>query len=205
MLQFVKAHSFALLTTVQEGMPQATHLPLVVKATAGGWQISGHMAAGNLQGRDLDGAEVLVVFSGPHAYISPRHYNRKQAVPTWNYVAVHARGKARIVTHQEEGFRILEELIQQEEPHYKLQWQQLPPEYREGLYRGIIPFTIEVTEIEGVQKLSQDKSIEEQHRIAASLSGSDDTAIRETGLAMQKLLSAHTMQASGNVFLTRDA
>src|SRR4051812_5840105 len=90
--EFIEAYSFGLLVSSHRG-PFATHLPFLLDRTAGPHgTLVGHMARANPQWHDLDGREVLAVFSGPHAYVSPSWYEADDVVPTWNYVAVHARG-----------------------------------------------------------------------------------------------------------------
>src|SRR5262245_55708329 len=88
---FIEAYSFGLLVSTHQGGPFASHLPLLLEREAGPHgTLLGHMARANPQWHDLDGQEVLAVFSGPHAYVSPTWYESEQVVPTWNYVAVHA-------------------------------------------------------------------------------------------------------------------
>ncbi len=93
---FVTANSFATLVSANSprsnngGEPQASHLPLLCDRTFGPLgQLVGHMATANPHWRQLDGEKVLAIFAGPHAYISPTWYETDNAVPTWNYVAVH--------------------------------------------------------------------------------------------------------------------
>src|SRR3546814_11682458 len=88
---------FATLVTTFEGAPFATHLPLLHEAEGGPHgRIVGHMARQNPQWRGFaDGGEALIVFHGPHAYVSPTWYERQPAVPTWNYPTVHASGRDR--------------------------------------------------------------------------------------------------------------
>jgi transcriptional regulator len=88
--EFIRRHSFSILTSFGEGGAIASHLPLLLDADAGSpGQLLGHMARANPQWRRVDG-EVLAIFAGPHAYVSPSWYEEPNTVPTWNYVAVHA-------------------------------------------------------------------------------------------------------------------
>jgi len=90
-ITFMREYNFAALVTGTEGRLLATHLPFMVIEDDAGLRLQAHMAKANPQWQDFaEGGEVLVIFSGPHAYISPSLYERKPSVPTWNYVAVHA-------------------------------------------------------------------------------------------------------------------
>ena len=99
---FIKENSFAILVSVKDGLPVGTHIPLQLgKDAAGGDVLMGHISRGNEQKHTLvDGARVLAIFAGPHAYISPRWYTEMN-VPTWNYISVHVYGKVRIVEGEE--------------------------------------------------------------------------------------------------------
>ena len=99
---FLKENSFAILVSVKDGLPIGTHIPLQLEKNAAGADVlMGHISRGNEQKYTLvDGAKVLAIFPGPHAYISPRWYT-KMMVPTWNYIAVHVYGTVRIVEGEE--------------------------------------------------------------------------------------------------------
>ena len=96
LLEFMRRYNFATLVTAKNEMPFATHLPFIIEETGENLILSSHLARANPQWKDFDGAEVLVVFAEPHAYISPMWYAEKLSVPTWNYVAVHAYGKVKM-------------------------------------------------------------------------------------------------------------
>src|SRR5688572_30864268 len=93
LLAFMREHSFATLVSYDGSRPVATHLPFVVRSEDDAITLITHMALGNQQKKTLTDDEVLVIFQGPHAYVSPTNYEDKARVPTWNYVAVHAYGK----------------------------------------------------------------------------------------------------------------
>src|SRR4051794_35885289 len=95
---FIEDHSFGLLTSMLDGRLFASHLPFLLDRQAGPFgSLLGHVAKANPQWRQLAGQEVFVVFSGPHAYVSPTWYEAEHVVPTWNYVAVHAYGRCRLI------------------------------------------------------------------------------------------------------------
>lgn len=191
-VDFMRRQNFAVMLTAGADGMQATHLPFVVEEDKTALILHAHLARANPQANAIAaGAETLVIFSGPHAYISPRHYDRADSVPTWNYLAVHAYGSAALVIDKEEGFQSLERLMAGSEPGYEPHWAGVSEKYKEGLYRGIVPFKINVTRLEAKAKMSQNKNEAEHRRIIGDLLQSDDTAARETGLFMQSLLDAH--------------
>ena len=109
---FLRQHHFATLVTQQDGGLQATHVPLVLKEEVGEQGVlQGHLARANPQWRDFaPDKEVLVIFTGPHAYISPAWYQTSPAVPTWNYTAVHACGIARLIEDPDDFATLLLDL-----------------------------------------------------------------------------------------------
>jgi transcriptional regulator len=117
----------------------------------------------------------LIIFSEPHAYISPKHYDKRESVPTWDYIAIHAYGKARIIDDEQSKLKALEQMIDFYEQHYMTQWQGLSEKYKTGVMRGIVAFEIEVTDLQGQQKLSQNKSAIERERIIQHLEQNGDS------------------------------
>src|SRR4051794_27392492 len=83
---FIERNSFGLLVSLVKGVPFATHLPFLLERNSGpDGSLVGHMARANPHWQELEAQTVLVVFSGPHAYISPTWYEAENVVPTWNY------------------------------------------------------------------------------------------------------------------------
>jgi len=183
---FMQRHYFALLVTQGTGRPQATHLPFHIFIQDGTIRLSAHMGKANPQWKDFDGRDVLVVFSGPHAYISPANYEKEQNVPTWNYIAVHAYGKVKMIHDAAEGMQVLEEMILQTEPGFKARWEQLSEKYKQGLYNGIVPVVINITELQAVEKLSQNKTAAERSNIIHSLQQYDDHAAHDLAAYMRE-------------------
>ena len=132
--------------------------------------------------------ETLVIFQGPHAYISPTHYEKKQNVPTWNYIAVHAYGKATLLKSQEQATEVLEKMINTYEAEYFEQWKQLSETYKSGMIKAIVAFEIEVTNLEGKFKLSQNKTKNEQQHIANAFENSNDTLEKNLSKEMKNNL-----------------
>lgn len=177
-LAFVQRYNFALLVNAHQGHPLATHLPFVVESHVDEWTLLSHMASANPQSRLLTSGECLVVFSEPHAYISPTLYARSQNVPTWNYLSVHCYGTARILGTRESKTALLEKMIAYYESSYRDQWNTLNDKYRNTLLDELTAFEIDVTRLEASAKLSQNKSASEQERIAKWLENSPDAAAR---------------------------
>lgn len=187
LVDFMRRYPFATLVSQVEGRPFATHIPFVVEWEEGGKvTLLGHVAKNNPQGQSLAEQTVLVIFQEPHAYISPSLYEKELNVPTWNYVAVHAYGVPELITEEATALELLEKQIQAFEKEYFIQWSNLPEGYKSGMVKGITAFRMEVTQLEGKEKLSQNKKTAEQERIAAHLAESTDTVIRETGERMMK-------------------
>lgn len=190
LVAFMQAHSFATLVSLVQGELFASHLPLVIVTQGDQLFLRGHMAKANPHWQELaTQREVLVIFQGPHAYISPAHYEKWESVPTWNYMAVHAYGSARLIQDEADLLTALAELIAATEPAYQPQWESLPAKFRNGLLNGIVAFEITVARLEGKFKLSQNRPIGDQERVAAALLGASDTAIVMTGHYMQERLN----------------
>jgi len=174
-VEFMQRFSFATIITAKDNYPVATHLPFLVTQKEDAIILTAHFAKANQQWKGIENNTVLVIFSEPHAYISPKHYDKIQNVPTWNYIAVHAYGKAALITEQQAVMNILERTIDNYEQSYKAQWKDLPDEYKLGMIKGIVAFEITVIDIQAKKKLSQNKTANERINIINSLSKSDDT------------------------------
>ena len=157
LFNFIEANSFGLLVSQVDGKPFASHLPFLLDRPASPHgRLLGHLAAANPQGQQADGQTVLVIFSGPHAYISPTWYNHVN-VPTWNYQSVHLYGKPRIITDYEEAYRLLKRLVDRYESNSPYQLESLPKDFVEKEIKGIVAFQIDVTKLEANYKLSQNR------------------------------------------------
>lgn len=170
---FMKQYSFATIVTIKGNMPIATQLPFFVDDSDDKLLLRSHFAVANEQVKYLSENPSLVIFTEPHAYISPSHYDKEESVPTWDYVAIHAYGTATLIQEEEAKLKVLEEAIQFYEPAYLAQWNSLSDKYRLGMLRGMVAFEIEVTDLQGQKKVSQNKNAEERKRIAEALAQSD--------------------------------
>jgi transcriptional regulator len=174
---FIHTHSFATLVTHAGGAPTATHLPLFFEPDAGEQgTLVGHMARANLQWRDLAGGqEALAMFQGPHAYVSPSWYITHPSVPTWNYTAVHAYGRAELVEEPQELRAILAATVTTYEGGRAEPWRfELPDDYVNALVRQIVGFRIAVTRLEGKFKLSQNRPLADRQGVVEALRAQGD-------------------------------
>ena len=189
LLGFMRANSFALLVTGTGGTLHASHLPVMIHEHADRIVIDSHMAKNNLQWKEFFDDEVMVVFSGPHAYVSPRWYEERERVPTWNYAAVHAYGTPRVVLDRKDKYDSQRRLIAALDPQWLPQFDALRAEYVESMLNGIVNLQIAVTRVETRWKLSQNRSRREQERIAAQLEQSADSAERALAALTRKHLT----------------
>jgi len=151
---------FAQLVTVdRDGMPHATHLPVLYMDGV----LDVHMAKANPQWQHFEnGWEVLVIFSGPHGYISPSWYESVPAVPTWNYTAVHVYGRPRLIEDPAQKKARQSHLVDIMESGFAEPWRmELPSKYEQGMLAGIVTFEVDITRIEGKAKLVQKRKPED--------------------------------------------
>lgn len=156
--QLMREHPFAsLVTNDDDGFPFVTHLPLVLTSNdTGEWTLLGHVARANPQWKQLQARpEALVVFLGPHGYVSPTVYPDRQRVPTWNYVAVHCRVRATLLPEAGTKDALLKQLIGQHEPPYARQWRDLGEDYQRRMLAGIVAFELKVVGWQCKLKLNQ--------------------------------------------------
>ena len=168
----IERHDFGLLVSHGPAGIVASHIPFLVERHGEELHLVGHLARPNPQVEDLlEDGEVLAIFSGPHAYISPSWYASGPSVPTWNYVDVHAYGAVRLVEDGDWLRRLLRRLSDRHEAGSPAPWQMqdLPEAYLEGMLKGIIGLDIAVTRLEGKFKLSQNRPMIDRPRVIAAL------------------------------------
>ncbi|WP_339192029.1 FMN-binding negative transcriptional regulator [Bacillus sp. FSL K6-1003] len=186
---FVQNNSFGTIVTTAQGKPIATHLPLQLMKEGDTYYITGHIAYGNHQWRTFEACEdVLVMFQGPHAYISSSWYE-KENVPTWNYQAVHVYGTASIL-NEEELKHDLTMLLQTYEKHRKnpVLWDKLSPQLLESQLKGIVGFKMKVGEIQASYKLSQNRNEKDYMNIIDQLRNEGDSNSKQMAELMEKRL-----------------
>lgn len=187
LVEFMKEYNFAAIVNRTKKRYWATHIPFLVEEHGGEIVLRAHMAKANPQWTNFnDDEEVLVIFQEPHSYISPKLYENKVSVPTWNYIAVHAYGKPKILPSLNERISLLEDSFKVFESSFKDQWSTLPHDYKNELLEGIVAFEIIVTNIEGKFKLSQNRTEGDRERIIDKLEGNDDKVKSDIAKYMKK-------------------
>jgi transcriptional regulator len=187
-ISFMQRYSFATLVTVKDGVPSATHLPFLVKEKDGDIIISSHLAKANPQSGDIIDNRALVIFTEPHAYISPRSYEKETNVPTWNYLAVHVYGKIEILAGEENKVALLKETIKYYEADYLKQYDSLTSDYRQKMMNGIVAFRVTVDDLQAKKKLSQNRTEQEKRNIIEDLGKSADLNVKEIAGYMTAIL-----------------
>ena len=185
-VSFMRQFSFATIITSKDNYPVATHLPFIITIKDNQVILTSHFAKANEQWKDIVEHPVLVIFSQPHAYISPSHYDSELNVPTWNYLSVHAYGQGSLISDQNLTLEILEKTIDNFESAYRPQWKKLPEAYKSAMIKGIVAFEIVITDLQGKKKLSQNKKENEKQKIIDTLSKSKDTNEQWIAVYMEK-------------------
>lgn len=191
--EIMQAHSWALLVTAgADGVPFASHLALLWQddGSAHGHLI-GHMARANGHWKLFESAaDSMAMFWGPHAYVSPTWYTPGPKVPTWNYLTVHAYGRPEIIEDTQETLDVLAKLAATYEGDGPEAWtlDRLPPGNAEAQSKGIVAFRMPLSRIEAKAKLSQNRDLEDRHRVIAQLEASDSQDAQATALWMKRVL-----------------
>ena len=188
----MRQYSFATLVSTQDGVPVATHLPVLLDSEPAPYgTLKAHLALGNAQWRTFhEEREVLVIFQGPHSYISPSWYEVELSVPTWNYATVHAYGRPRLITEQTELYEHLSALVATYEGQFPQPWpfEKLPIDYVEKMIKGVVGLSIAITRLEGKYKMSQNRSTQDQQQVIEALGTATDSTTREVAALMQERL-----------------
>ena len=171
---FIQRHSFSTLITYDGTAPFASHLPMLYRPDVGSHgTLVAHMARANPQWRHFaPGRAALVVFHGPHSYISPSWYQTEPAVPTWDYAAVHAYGIPAVFTEHERVVSLLRETVSTYEASFEL-------------IQAIVAFEIPITRIEGKFKLGQNRPAADIQGVFDALSRADDSDSRALARMMR--------------------
>jgi transcriptional regulator len=189
---FIQKNSFGTIVTTEQGKPIATHLPFGLKKNEDDYYITGHMAYGNPQWKTFEHCDdVLVMFQGPHAYISSSWYGHEE-VPTWNYQAVHVYGKASIVEKSEliEDLTLMLEKYEESRENPVL-WDKLSPQFLENQLKGIVGFKVKVGEIQAAYKLSQNRNETDYANIIDQLQNEENSNSKQVAEVMGKRLTNH--------------
>lgn len=183
-IAFMQTYNFAIVVSVKNEIPIATHLPFVIEERNDKIILLSHLSKANEQHTTFSDTDVLVIFSEPHAYISPTLYEKQQNVPTWNYISVHAYGKVKILDSDEGKLHVLHKQMQFFEASYIEQFKTLDQKYIDGLLKGIVAFEIEVSDLQSKAKLNQNKSEKDRQTVKQHLLESNDTVKQDVGKMM---------------------
>ena len=186
LLAFLRANNFPILVTGTGGVLHASHLPVTIHEAGEQTVIDMHMAKNNPQWKEFLDDEVMVVFSGPHAYVSPRWYADEERVPTWNYAAVHAYGVPQINSDPKAKADSQRRLIESLDPEWLPKHDALSQKYVDMMLNGIVNFSIPVARVETRWKLSQNRGRKEMELIAAQLEKSTDGSARDLAALTRK-------------------
>ena len=177
LIAFMGANNFPVLVTGLGGALHASHLPAMIHQEGEQIVIDMHMAHANAQWREFFDEQVLVIFSGPHAYISPRWYEDSERVPTWNYAAVHAYGVPKLIDDKAAKHASQRRLVAAMDPQWLPKFDALDAKYVTGMLNGIVNFQIPVTRLETRWKLSQNRGRREMELITTALEAQGETAL----------------------------
>jgi len=191
LLAFMRANSFAVFVTGTGGTLHASHLPVRIVENEANLVLDLHMAKNNPQWREFFDDEAMVVFSGPHAYVSPRWYEDRERVPTWNYAAVHAYGIPVLIQEKSKKLASQRRLVAEMDPQWLTKFDMLPGEYVDRMLDGIVNFEVPVRRLETRWKLSQNRGRREMELIAAQLDQSADSVER----ALAELTRRHLVDS----------
>ena len=182
---FMQQFDFAAVVSHSDTGFVASHVPVLIREVGSELQIVGHVARGNSHWRLMDRqTESMVIFQGPHAYVSPTWYAVSPAVPTWNYAVVHAYGRPAVVQDKDWLRRHVTELTTQQEASEAQPWavSDAPENYVDVMLRGIVGFRFAITRLEGKWKMSQNREMPDRQGVVAGLTArasGDDLAIAE--------------------------
>ncbi|WP_296698806.1 FMN-binding negative transcriptional regulator [Algoriphagus sp.] len=184
--EFIQKNSFATLVSTYAGRPWATHLPLMLKRDKNGDpMLSGHVAKANPQWKELRN-EVLVIFQGPHAYISSSWYNHEN-VPTWNYLAVHAYCTIKIIEGEElmDHLKSLVDTFEEGRPN-RVSVEKMSEKYLESQVKALVGIELKIKEIHASAKLSQNRDEVNYKNIVKQLGASPFQTEKEIASEMKK-------------------
>jgi transcriptional regulator len=193
---FIEHNSFGLLVSEMDSLPFVSHLPFLLERQTGPHgTLIGHLARANPQWREADGQNVLAIFPGAHAYISPTWYEAEQVVPTWNYVAVHAYGRFRIIDNEPSLLEIVQRSVRFYEQAMPQPWSFDPTTtFVKRMLAQIVGFRIEIEKIEGKWKLNQNHPVERRKKVIAALHKRGDENSESIAAMMRQTLAGENIR-----------
>jgi transcriptional regulator len=183
---FMEQYNFATVVTQRDGELTASHIPFLLDRSVEPYgALRAHVAIKNPQLEDLrSGAQALVIFQGPHTYVSPSWYVKRENVPTWNYTVVHAYGVPKILDLA--GMvALLKDLVGKHERRFEKPWDFDPNDaFMQRQMPQIAGFEIKIEKLEGKFKLNQNRTAEDRAGVIDALSHSDDPLERAVASLM---------------------
>ena len=181
---FIDGFGFGVIVS---GSLTGTHLPFILHRDEGNnGVLYSHCAKANPHWKELDNQEVLIIFSGPHSYISPSWYAQTPAVPTWNYAAVHAYGVASLLDAQK-TLDAVEAVVSKYEPDLLVKKSIITDEYRDKMLLGIVGIKVELSQVQGKLKLGQQRKNEDQVGVYQALNHSKNPEDQALAHYMKKI------------------
>ncbi len=187
-IDFIKHHAFGILVSQSKQKLVATHIPL--EFSSDNTKLFGHISRANRQWKNFNNtSEVLAIFTGPHAYVSPSWYDHEN-VPTWNYIAAHVYGKISII-EGEELYQSLKQLTDKYEASSSrpVSIESMSPEYVRKSIQGLVGFEIEITNIEATYKLSQNRDQKNHQTIIRELEKRQDEGSLQVAKEMRRTIN----------------
>lgn len=200
---FMEEYSFAMILTSAGGI-RVTNVPTLLDRAESGWgRLWWHLAKSNPQNQAIEaGLESVVVFHGPHGYISPNWYSTANAVPTWNFAVVHAKGVPKRIDDDEAFAKSLARLVQTNESKYgggtKWSYDKLPASYLKGMRNGIVAYEMVIESVEAKFKLGHERTEADRSGVLAGLEHAPKprTLLELTKAYYGRLISARTPSAN---------
>ncbi|WP_155591160.1 FMN-binding negative transcriptional regulator [Lysinibacillus cavernae] len=185
--EFMKENSFATIVSIRKGKPIASHIPVLLNKIQDDYYLTGHLAYGNPLWKTFEDVnDILVIFNGPHAYISSSWYEQEN-VPTWNYQSVHVYGKASLIEGKElehDVANLLEKYEKFRENPVLLD--KLSPELVQQEMKGIKGFKIKIEEVQAAYKLSQNRNANDYATIISELYKEENPHAEAVAEAMKR-------------------
>ena len=190
--ELIRQYNFGILFSQSDERPYATHLPFMIDPKDGEFgTLIGHFAKTNPHWESLnENSNVLVVFQGPHSYISPSWYINQVTVPTWNYAVVHAYGNPQLTHDKDEMREMVSELVEVHEAAISPRWElETAAPVMDAELNGIVGFKIQITKLEGKYKFNQNRTLSDQIGVVKALENSEDPLQAEVAEIMKANVS----------------
>ena len=194
-IDFIRTTGWGYLTGVIDDEPYVTHLPFLVTGGTGEEKLVAHMARANPHWESFaNGKPQLVVFPGPHTYITPSWYNTDKAVPTWNYTTAHVYGTPVVIDDPQTVYAGQQDLVNHYEAQFDMPWrmEDVDTDFIDGMLRAIVSFEIPIERIQCKFKLSQNRPAEDQQRVVDALESSTDANAK----AVAGLMKTHVLETA---------